>query len=185
MIPGVFSLASWDLVGALPVPLEAVKDWAKDGDLRWINRGGVDLMGSNPDANSAFGLPRAKSLYGSVPEQLKDPASFASRLKAMLAARAKYRIAEGELLAVPEPKEPGLCVLVLRLPDHPLAVTVLNFNRSEVAEEIELGDIPKSARGNWQDILSGEAISPLREDRRLPVRLPPLSGTTFVLMPTP
>ena len=48
-------------------------------------------------------------------------------LKALLAARKKYRVAEGELLAVPEPKAAGLCVLVLKLPDHPLAVTVLNF----------------------------------------------------------
>ena len=71
------------------------------------------------------------------------------------------------------------------LPDHPLVVTVLNFNRSDVAEEIKLGDIPKSARGNWQDIVSGEAIGPLHEGRRLPVHLTPLSGTTFVLMPTP
>ena len=59
----------------------------------------------------------------------------------MLAARKKYRVAEGELLAVPEPKAAGLCVLVLKLPDHPLAVTVLNFGR----EEVDGGDRPAGA----------------------------------------
>lgn len=67
--PGVFSLSSWDLVGALPVPLEGVEEWVADGDYRWVNRGGVDLLGANPARQkSAFGIPRAKSLYGSLPE---------------------------------------------------------------------------------------------------------------------
>src|SRR5262249_15348534 len=56
--PGVFSLSSWDLVGALPISEEAVEQRTTDGDYRWVNRGGVDLMGANPSAkDSAFGLP--------------------------------------------------------------------------------------------------------------------------------
>src|SRR5207249_9970392 len=61
--PGVFGVSSWDLVGALPVPLEGVKDRVGGGDFRWVNRGGVDLLGANPRATaSAIGLPRAKTL---------------------------------------------------------------------------------------------------------------------------
>ena len=102
MQPGVFSLSGWDLMGALPLPRQSVAELMKDGDYRWINRGGIDLMGVNPDAKtSRFGLPRTRALYGPLPEQLKDPESFASQLKQMLAARKKYRIAEGELVAVP------------------------------------------------------------------------------------
>src|SRR5204863_197311 len=79
----------------------------KTGDYRWINRGGVDLMGANPGAKqSAYGLPRARSLYGPLPEQLKDPDSFVSSLKKVLAARTKYRVAEGALVAAPEPDSP-------------------------------------------------------------------------------
>ena len=44
MQPGVFSLSSWDLVGALPIPEKSVAERMEDGDYRWINRGGVDLM---------------------------------------------------------------------------------------------------------------------------------------------
>ncbi|HTK77664.1 MAG TPA: hypothetical protein VL371_20530, partial [Gemmataceae bacterium] len=137
--PGVFSVSSWDLVGALPIPLAGVKDRVGEGDFRWVNRGGVDLVGANDRATtSAIGLPRAKTLYGPVPEQLRDPDSFAARLKSMLAARRQYRVAEGELLALPEPKSPGVCALILKLPDHPLAVTVLNFGREDADELIEL-----------------------------------------------
>ena len=179
--PGVFGLSSWDLVGALPIPLESVKDRVGEGDFRWINRGGVDLMGANPKATqSAFGLPRAKALYVPLPEQLKDPESFASQLKVMLAARTKYRVAEGELLAAPETKAKGLCVLILRLPEETLAVTVLNFGREEVSEEIDLGGMKGiGGKGEWIDILDGKA--PAATGAQLTVRLPALSGTTFVL----
>ena len=59
MQPGVFSLSSWDLVGALPISENSVAERVADGDYRWINRGGVDLMGANVDANkSAAGIER-------------------------------------------------------------------------------------------------------------------------------
>jgi maltose alpha-D-glucosyltransferase/alpha-amylase len=183
--PGVFGVSSWDLVGALPVPLEAVKDRVGGGDFRWVNRGGVDLLGASPTAAaSAFGVPRAKALYGSVPDQLKDPESFASRLRGLLAARKEYRLAEGELLAVPEPQTPGLCVLVLKLPGHPLAVTVLNFGREEASEDIDLGGSMdarggKDAAGEWVDVLTGKPVGPAG-GRRVAVRAPALTGTTLV-----
>jgi trehalose synthase len=177
--PGVFGVSSWDLVGALPIPVESVKDRVGGGDFRWINRGGVDLLGANPTAAaSAIGLPRAKALYGPLPDQLKDPGSFAARLKALLAARKKYRLAEGDLLAVPEPKAAGMCVLVLKLPDHPLAVTVLNFSREDASEDLDLGDLGKDVAGRWVDIISGKPTE--SAGGRLAVRVPALTGTTLV-----
>jgi maltose alpha-D-glucosyltransferase/alpha-amylase len=183
--PGVFSLSSWDLVGALPVPEAAVKQWVADGDYRWVNRGGVDLLGANPEATtSAFAIPRAQALYGPLPQQLKDPDSFASRLRGLLAARRKARIAEGELIAVPEPKHTALCVLVLRLPDEPLAVTVLNFSREDVDEELDVADwvkgIGDAGDRAWRELLGGERV-PGPDVGRLRLRMPALSGTTLIL----
>ncbi len=175
LIPGVFSLSSWDLVGALPIPADAVKERAADGDWRWINRGGVDLMGASAAKESAFGLPRAKALYGPLPVQLKDPASFASRLAGMLAAREKARLAEGELVAVPESRAKGLCVLVMKTPAHPLAVAVLNFGREEVDEEIDLGK--RTGTGTWSDVMGGEAP---KGGGGLRARLPALSWAVYV-----
>jgi hypothetical protein len=48
--PGVFALSGWDLVGALTLPADSVRERLADGDTRWINRGAYDLIGSNPRA---------------------------------------------------------------------------------------------------------------------------------------
>jgi hypothetical protein len=160
-----------------------------DGDYRWINRGGVDLLGANPEAKeSAYGLPRAKALYGPLPKQLKDPKSFASRLKRMLAARREHRIAESELLAAPGPKHSGACLLVMRLPDKKgLAITALNFAREAVTEEI---DVAKAAGvkvetlrgGKVLDILAGEGGRQVSEAGRLTIKLDGLTGKTLVIL---
>jgi maltose alpha-D-glucosyltransferase/alpha-amylase len=184
LIPGVFALSSWDLVGALPIPLGAVEDRVGGGDFRWVNRGAVDLLGANPRSMaSAIGLARAKTLYGPLPEQLRDTNSFASQLKVLLAARRKHKIAEGELLAVPEPKAVGLCILVLKLPGEVLAVSAFNFGREEVEEDLDLSDIlPESkAGGKWRDVLTGRPTQAGTDAAKPRVRLRGLSGTTFVL----
>jgi maltose alpha-D-glucosyltransferase/alpha-amylase len=116
-------------------------------------------------------------LYGPLPNQLKDSESFAARLKNLIAARKKYRLAEGTLLAAPEAKSSGVCLLVLKLPDHPLAVTVLNFGRQEASEDLALGEqAGKGSTGQWIDILSGQPAS--APGGR--VTVPALTGTTFV-----
>jgi hypothetical protein len=68
------------------------EDLTAGGDVRWVNRGGVDLMGKSSRTTTAiFELPEAKALYGPLPQQLQDPNSFMSRLKAMIAAREEVR----------------------------------------------------------------------------------------------
>ncbi len=188
MQPGVFSLASWDLVGALPIPERAVAPLVADGDYRWINRGGVDLLGANPTATaSACGLQKAPALYGPLPEQLKDPDSFASRLKRLLAARKEYRIAEGELLAVLEVQHPGVCLLALRLPgQHPFAITALNFGREAVEEEVNLyavADLPvQELRGRKLiEVVGGKPVSEIPETGKLRLELDVLDAKTWVV----
>ena len=185
--PGVFSLSSWDLVGALPVPEGEVRRHTRGGDWRWVNRGGVDLMGASPEAKaSAFGLPRAKALYGPVPDQLRDPESFCSRLKAMLAARRRAGLAEGELIEAPEPKARSLCVLVMKLPKGGLGVTVVNFGREDVEEELDVREAAKKAHVSVDgaeaiDMLSGGGVGAIGKEGRLKVRVPGLGGTTYLL----
>jgi maltose alpha-D-glucosyltransferase/alpha-amylase len=185
--PGVFSLSAWDLVGALPVPEEAVKDRVKDGDYRWVNRGAVDLTGAAGDADrSVWGLPRAPSLYGPLAAQLKDPNSFASSLRGILAARRQTRIAEGELIAVPEPTNRAVCLLVLRLPGPRLAITALNFDRNPVVEDVDLSQIAGLTANEYRgrpttDVVGGRNAGAVNEPGRLTIRLDPLSGTTIVI----
>ena len=90
MQPGVFALSGWDLVGALTLPAESVKTLLADGDTRWINRGAYDLLGDDSGAVEVEHRPAARpALYGSLPEQLQRPDSFASQLKKMLRVRAR------------------------------------------------------------------------------------------------
>jgi trehalose synthase len=187
MQPGVFSLSSWDLVGALPISEESVADRVADGDWRWINRGGVDLMGANPDAKaSAFEIDRAQSLYGSIPEQLKDRRSFVSQLRAMLNARKKFRLAEGELVGVPEVKNNACCVLFLRVPGPYLgAITVLNFSSQEAEEKINLKPLIKrnerpGQAGSAVDVLTDEPLANAHQDG-LTINLPAYSFKTVVI----
>lgn len=156
MQPGVFSLSGWDLVGALPLPRASVEDRLADGDFRWVNRGGFDLMGVNPQSStSKFGLPKARALYGPLPQQLKDPKSFASQLKQILAARKKFRIAEGQLVAVPDVQDSTLCILLFRIPGKPaLAMTALNFGRNRADLQVDL----RALKGIDSGLFAGQSL---------------------------
>jgi trehalose synthase len=185
MQPGVFSLSSWDLVGALPIPEKSVAKRMQDGDYRWINRGGVDLMGSNPKADaSQFGVERAVALYGSLPEQLVDSHSFVVQLGRMLKARKKYHIAEGKLLAVPNVVNRSVCILVMQAPGPAGAViTAMNFSQKPIREELDLSGAKglgnTKLTGRLLDIITGERMGNLPDSGRMTIELPGLTVKTI------
>jgi trehalose synthase len=181
MQPGVFALSGWDLVGAATLPPDAVKTLMADGDTRWINRGAYDLLGVNPSATkSTSGLPRATSLYGSLPEQLKTPDSFASQLKKMLQVRSDYRIFESEQLEVPTVTSEGLVVMVHRLPDNKgIEVTALNFGKKPVKESVTIAAAPAGAAVT--DLLDGGKPAGKVEGKRVSLEIEPLRGKVLLL----
>lgn len=132
--PGVFALSGWDLGGMLTLHPDQVAELLESGDTRWIHRAGHDLMGANPGArSSSSGLPRGRSLYGTIPEQLDDEASFVRQLQAILAVRTRYGIATAEQVDVPDVSHRGLLVMVHRLAGPgQLHLTVLNFSGEPV-----------------------------------------------------
>jgi trehalose synthase len=145
MQPGVFALSGWDLEGDLTLPAAAVRQRLADGDTRWINRGAYDLLGTNPAATrSQGGMPRARSLYGPLPQQLEHPDSFASQLRRMLQVRSALRLYAGEVLDVPAVRAKGLFLMVNRLPDSgDLEVTAINFGGAPVEETVAIkGAVP-------------------------------------------
>ena len=185
--PGVFSLSSWDLVGALPIAAESVAERIEDGDYRWINRGGVDLMGSNPKAQqSKFGLRHAETLYGPLGEQLRDSNSFAMQLGRMLKARKKYDIAQGKLLAVPKVEHPAVCILVMQAPGpHIAMVTAMNFSNKPVQEHVDMSTINGLRReklaGSLFDIVTDERIGKLSSAAHMTIDLPALTARTILI----
>ena len=178
--PGVFALSGWDLVGALPLPPESVADLMADGDTRWINRGAYDLMGVHPQtASSPAGLPRATALYGSLPEQLARPDSFASQLKDVLRVRRGRRLAAARQVDVPATENPGLLLMLHELPgDLGKQLTAINFGVDEVDEEVRLPGLPP---GRAVDMLAGVDEGVVDAQGRLRVRMPARSGKSLWL----
>jgi trehalose synthase len=178
--PGVFALSGWDLVGALPLPLETVAHLTGDGDTRWINRGGYDLMGIVPDTESAHsGLPKAESLYGSIPDQLREPASFAAQLQRLLAVRKQHRLYAARQIDVPDVAGPGLLLLVHELPDElGLQVTALNFGDEPVEEVVELA---QASPGPIIDMITEQVYGHMAADGRLMIRLAGRDGRSLLL----
>ncbi len=182
--PGIFALSGWDLVGALPLPPESVADFMADGDTRWIHRGAYDLMGLNPEAtHSASGLPRARSLYGTLAEQLARPDSFVSRLRTILAVRQHYRLYEARQVLIPDVQSRGLLVMVHELPIGLLSqVTALNFSPDPVDEVVPIAG---ARTGMVANMFSGISESTLDEDGDLHVQLDGYEGKAYLIRSRP
>jgi hypothetical protein len=190
MIPGVFSFSAWDAVGALPIPLDSVpEELTAGGDFRWVNRGGVDLMGKSSRTTTAiFELPEAQTLYGPLPEQLEDPSSFMSRLQAMLTAREQYGIKDATMNAVPPVADASVAVLVMTLPDsQSLAITALNYGRMTTSSTVDLTQIPPGIAAEELaglaavDAISGQNVGTVSEAGSLQIDLEGLQGRTIVV----
>jgi trehalose synthase len=180
--PGVFCLSGWDLVGALTLPREAVAELLVEGDTRWIHRSAYDLMGFDPDlTSSTSGIPKGRSLYGTLPEQLADATSFASRLSDVLAVRSENGIATGDQLDVPPVDHPGVLVMVHTLDGTTdRQMTVLNFGREDVVTRVTSASLFEGAQ--VIDMLTGETVGRVDADRSVPVPLGRLSGRSLRLV---
>lgn len=154
--PGVFALSGWDLTGALPLDPKTVKTLVASGDTRWIERGAYDLLGVAGEATSSTaGMPRARCLYGSLSDQLKEPDSFARRLSEVLAVRKAHGLATGSLVAVPEVSTKSLLVMVNQLESGSTQITVCNFSGDELSARIQSDKIPT---GTAYDLATGAEL---------------------------
>lgn len=181
MQPGVFALSGWDLAGALPLSGASVRTLLADGDTRWINRGAYDLMGLNPSVQrSAGGLPRARSLYGPLPQQLRSPDSFAAQLRKLLRIRTEYRLNEAVQLDVPAVRAPGILVLLHQLPaDRGLEITALNFGSTRVTESVPIA--PGAPGAEVIDLLTDRPAGRLSPERKLSLSLGPHEGAVLLI----
>jgi maltose alpha-D-glucosyltransferase/alpha-amylase len=102
-------------------------------------------------------MAKAPSLYGTLPEQLADPNSFASRLAEMLKVRAEHGIATGTLLDVPDVGHRSMLVMVNRLSIGAIQVTLLNFSGDEIAGPVISGELPIG--GAVVDLQTGDEIA--------------------------
>jgi trehalose synthase len=181
--PGVFALSGWDLVGMLTIDATEVADLIADGDTRWINRGAHDLMGANPRAQrSEGGLPRARSLYGTLRDQLNDRSSFARRLRRIIRIRRRYGIAMATQVDIPDVSHRSLLVMVHRLADANLQVTVLNFGPERVTGTIRSEHLPPSAK--VIDLFRAHQVATVDDLNSFSLEMEPYHGVPL-LVPLP
>lgn len=180
--PGVFALSGWDLCGMLPLDRGEVTDLLSRGDTRWIHRGAHDLMGFNPEATaSTSGMPRARALYGTLPEQLQDESSFARQLARVLEVREEHGIAQGALLDVPDVSHKGMLVMVHALESGRQEVTVLNFSGQDIAGTVRSEDLEPGSEVT--DAFSGEDVGTVDDLHSFHVQLRPYEGTALLVDP--
>ncbi len=179
--PGVFALSGWDLCGMLTLPAEEVSELLREGDTRWIHRAAHDLMGANPTATrSMAGMPRGVSLYGSIPEQLKDDTSFLRQLQAILRVRSHYGIATSRQIDIPEVSHRGMLVLVHQLGDpNQYQLTVLNFANEQIAGTVRSKKLPPGAK--VINMFTGDEVGVVDDLNSFAMELPPHHGASLLV----
>ena len=180
--PGVFALSGWDLCGMLTLERSKVPGLLASGDTRWIHRAAYDLMDYRPEATqSPSKMPRGTSLYGSLPQQLQNPNSFAARLREVLAVRMRYGIATSVQVDVPEVSNKAMLVMVHRLDTTRIQVTVLNFSSQPIAGRVKSKHLaPGSA---VIDMFTNQAIAEVDHEHSFAVWLEPHQGMSLLTVP--
>jgi trehalose synthase len=176
--PGVFALSGWDLAGMLTVDAAEVADLIADGDTRWINRGAHDLRGVDEPAREGR-MPAAPSLYGALPEQLADPASFASRLRTILDVRRRYSIATSVQVDIPDVSHRSALVMVHRLDAETLQITVLNFSGEQISGSVRSEHLPAGA--TVTDMFTDEQIATVDDLHSFGLALEGYAGTSLLV----
>ena len=103
-------------------------------------------MDYQPQASeSSSKMPRGRSLYGSLPEQLRQKNSFVSRLRDILAVRRRYRIATSTQIDIPAVSDKALLTMVHRLDSGLVQVTALNFSNHPISDQVISEHLPPGA----------------------------------------
>ncbi len=178
--PGVFALSGWDLAGALTLDRKQVARLLGDGDTRWIHRSAYDLMDYRPEATESLSkMPRGISLYGSLPEQLEDPSSFARQLARVLEIRKRFGVATAVQLDVPQVANKAMLVMVHQLSDAE-QVTVLNFSNGPISGSV-ISDqlVPGSV---LVDMFTDVEIGEVDDLHSFPISLAPFEGRSLLVL---
>jgi hypothetical protein len=126
-------------------------------------------------------MPRGTSLYGSLPQQLQDPNSFAARLRDILAVRTRYSIATAVQVEVPEVSNKAMLVMIHLLDTRQVQVTVLNFSSQSISGSVKSQHL---APGNAvTDMLTDQVIAEVDHEHTFAVSLEPHQGRSLLTDP--
>ena len=179
--PGVFAISGWDVCGMLTLERSQVAHLLRTGDTRWIHRAAYDLMDYQPQASeSSSKMPRGRSLYGSLPEQLENRTSFVSRLRDILAVRRRYGIATSTQVDIPAVSNKALLVMVHRLDNGLVQVTALNFSNHPISDRVVSEHLPPGAA--VIDMFTERRLGMVDHKCTFPIALNPHQGMSLLIM---
>ena len=163
------------------VAANEVAELLRGGDTRWIHRAGHDLMGVNESATrSMAGMPRGRSLYGSIPSQLGDETSFLRQLQAILRVRSHYGIATSRQVDIPEVSHKGMLVLVHQLEDpNQHQLTLLNFADEDIAGSVRSEHLPPGS--HVMDMFTGKTVGTIDDLHSFAVEMPRHHGMSLLV----
>ena len=190
--PGVFALSGWDLTGTLTLPAErGARRSSRPATPGGSSAARTTCSTSYPEAErSSAGVPRARSLYGSLPAQLERPGLVPGRAaSSVLATRRAHEIAMATQVDIPagraaEHARHG-APAGRRRPareDAPLQITALNF----LGEPIE-GTVRSESlvpRSKVIDAATGDTLAHVDDLNSFGLRLPAYGGL-FLLLEAP
>jgi hypothetical protein len=129
-------------------------------------------------------MPAGRSLYGPLPDQLKDPKSFVSGLKEILEVREACDLATAEQVDVPLVSHRSMLVMVHRLPDGVrFQVTVLNFGQEPVTGTVRSEHLPPGA--SVTDMFTDWPLGEVDDLNSFTVSLDALEGLSLLVEPAP
>jgi hypothetical protein len=128
-------------------------------------------------------MPRGRSLYGSLPEQLKTRTSFVSRLRDILTIRRRYGIATSTQIEIPAVSNKALLGMVHRLDSGHIQLTALNFSKHPISDRVVSEHlIPDAA---VIDMFTDRKLGPIDSRRALTIGLSPHQGLSLLIDPHP
>jgi hypothetical protein len=116
-----------------------------------------------------------------LPDQLKDPSSFVTRLRDILAVRTRYGIATSVQVEVPDVPDKAMLVMVHLLDSTRLQVTVLNFANHSMVGSVRSEHLAPGAA--VIDMFTDQVIAEVESERTFAVSLEPHQGMSLLTIP--
>jgi hypothetical protein len=126
-------------------------------------------------------MPRGRSLYGSLPEQLTKTTSFVWRLRDILAVRRRYGIATSTQVDIPAVSNRALLVMVHRLDNGLIQATALNFSNHPISDRVISEHLSPGAA--VIDMLTDRRPGTVDQGRTFPISLKPHQGMSLLIIP--
>jgi hypothetical protein len=137
-------------------------------------------MDYRPEARESLSkMPRGTALYGSLPKQLIDARSFASRLHDILAIRKRYGIATAVQLDIPSVSHKAMLVMVHQLNDAE-QLTVLNFSAEPISGTVRSEQLVPGSL--LVDMFTDEELGEVDNLNSLTISLQPHEGKSLLVM---